>query len=306
MTKTSIRHYQVAGHCFSAGIPELAMHPYEPFARNETNGDIFTLKLGFLEEGQDIGTFQHCFNDEPPYVWIYKDSPVQEAISSTDSISMGFSFTTDRPFAMLYTPKSELQISNGANDCLLLVKRDLPKQSLENAITNAMMSLTAMFATKLDTLMLHASAVMHEGCGYIFLGKSGTGKSTHLQLWLDNIPGCERLNDDNPLVRMIDGRPYVYGTPWSGKTPCYKDKFVPLKGIVKLHQAPFNKIERLELFESYATLFPSCSNIRWRKDLCDSIAKTIESVVTACPVYDLQCLPDADAAFTCFNMIRQR
>lgn len=49
-----------------------------------------------------------------------------------------------------------------------------------------------------EGLSIHASAVVSDGKAYLFLGKSGTGKSTHARLWLKNIPGSHLLNDDNP------------------------------------------------------------------------------------------------------------
>src|SRR5690606_24548491 len=76
-------------------------------------------------------------------------------------------------------------------------------------------------------ILIHASVVSCAGKAYAFLGKSGTGKSTHSRLWLRHIAGTELLNDDNPAIRIEpDGRVFVYGTPWSGKTPCYKNKKV--------------------------------------------------------------------------------
>ena len=62
-----------------------------------------------------------------------------------------------------------------------------------------------------DLLLIHASVTMKDGKGYLFLGKSGTGKSTHSQLWLKHIPGTELLNDDNPAVRLINDEVIVYG-----------------------------------------------------------------------------------------------
>ena len=85
-----------------------------------------------------------------------------------------------------------------------------------------------------EGLSIHASAVVSDGKAYLFLGKSGTGKSTHARLWLKNIPGSHLLNDDNPAVRLIDGSPVAFGTPWSGKTPCYRDESAPVGGFVRL------------------------------------------------------------------------
>ena len=67
-------------------------------------------------------------------------------------------------------------------------------------------------------LMLHSSAVVMDGRAYLFSAPSGTGKSTHTQLWLDVFgEKAGILNDDKPALRRIDGKWYAYGTPWCGK-----------------------------------------------------------------------------------------
>ena len=84
--------------------------------------------------------------------------------------------------------------------------------------------------------------VIQAGNGYAFLGKSGTGKSTHSQLWLRYLEGYELLNDDHPIIRLVNDEVIIYGSPWSGKTPCYKNKQARLKAVVRLEQASENKI----------------------------------------------------------------
>src|SRR5690606_5932202 len=38
-----------------------------------------------------------------------------------------------------------------------------------------------------DTILMHSSVIENDNKGYAFLGKSGTGKSTHSKLWLSHI-----------------------------------------------------------------------------------------------------------------------
>ena len=114
-------------------------------------------------------------------------------------------------------------------------------QYTKMAIDNALMVLFALATADKGTVLFHAAVVSHQGRGYMFLGPSGTGKSTHARLWLKHIGGTELVNDDNPVVRQG----VVYGSPWSGKTPCYRNVSYPLGGIVVLSQAPYNKIEQL-------------------------------------------------------------
>ena len=70
------------------------------------------------------------------------------------------------------------------------------------ALDNSLMIQFTMASACLGTVLFHAAVVSLDGRGYMFLGKSGTGKSTHARLWLQNIPGTELMNDDNPAVRV--------------------------------------------------------------------------------------------------------
>lgn len=87
-----------------------------------------------------------------------------------------------------------------------------------------------------EGLSIHASAVVSDGKAYLFLGKSGTGKSTHARLWLKNIPGSHLLNDDNPAVRLIDGSPVAFGTPLEREDPVLPRRVRP-RGRVRPPQA---------------------------------------------------------------------
>lgn len=155
-------------------------------------------------------------------------------------------------------------------------------------------------------LEMHASVIENQGKGYLFLGKSGTGKSTHSRLWLEYVAGSQLLNDDNPIVRLRnDGSIWVYGSPWSGKTHCYINKGLPVGGIVKLNQAPENKIRRCVLPEAYAALYSSASGLKMNREMYDGLHVTMERIAVEVPFYHLDCLPDAAAAALCSKTIRK-
>lgn len=148
-----------------------------------------------------------------------------------------------------------------------------------------------------SALTIHASVAVVDGKAYAFLGRSGTGKSTHCELWLKHIDGAVRLNDDNPVVEIHpDGDVWIYGSPWSGKTPVYKKEGYKVGGFLRLHQAPKNSIRRLSVLEGYASLMGSVSSMFWDRESSDCIKATITRVVRHIPCYDMQCLPDESAA----------
>lgn len=171
-------------------------------------------------------------------------------------------------------------------------------------LNNALMLAYAFAASHRRTILIHASLVRRNGKGYPFIAKSGTGKSTHSSLWLRYLPGCDLMNDDNPIVRILDdGTPYIYGSPWSGKTPCYRNVSAPLGAVTRIDRAPANSIERLNPVEAFASLLPACSSMKWDKEVFDGICNTVTKVIETTPIFTLHCLPDEEAAQLCCKTI---
>ena len=171
-------------------------------------------------------------------------------------------------------------------------------------LNNALMMMYAFAAADRDTLLMHASVVRKDGYGYLFLGVSGTGKSTHTGNWLRYIPDTDLMNDDNPVVRFIEGQAIIFGSPWSGKTPCYRNIEAPIGAFVQLKQAPYNKISRQTVIEAFASLLPSCSVMKWDarvyRGVCDGVTHVMETV----PTYLLENLPDEAAVRLSYETIR--
>ena len=133
--------------------------------------------------------------------------------------------------------------------------------------------------------------------GYLFLGHSGTGKSTHARQWLAAFEDAWLLNDDNPILRVMpNGEVRVYGSPWSGKTACYHNDYVPVGGIVKLSQAPHNKIQTISLPEAYAYMLSSASGLKMDPYMADYMYESIKHVITHVKCYHMECLPNTEAA----------
>lgn len=159
----------------------------------------------------------------------------------------------------------------------------------------------AQAAVAYKTLLIHASVVERDGRGVAFLGKSGTGKSTHSRLWLTHHSGFRLLNDDNPAVRIHDdGTVYIYGTPWSGKTACYRSLGVALSAVVRLSQAKENEFTHLDGKEALIALLPSGSALRWNKSLFASMTAILQDMVSKVNIGHLACLPDKEAAKLCY------
>ena len=170
-------------------------------------------------------------------------------------------------------------------------------------LNNALMMTYAFASADMDTVLIHASVVRHNGYAYPFLGVSGTGKSTHTGNWLKYIPDTDLMNDDNPVIRIVDGIPVLFGSPWSGKTPCYRNIHAPIGAITQLKQAKHNLIRRETVVEAFASILPSCSIMKWDQRIYSGICDTVKFLIENTPTYLLENLPDEDAVKLSFQTI---
>ncbi len=152
---------------------------------------------------------------------------------------------------------------------------------------------------------IHSSVNVCNGAAVMFLGESGTGKSTHTRLLRERYPEMHLLNDDSPFVRVMDdGRTLVYGSPWSGKTPCYRQEKWPLKAMVRLSQAPYNRMAVLPPLQAIGAMLPSCPpEFGYVEVTSDMICSLVSDVVSSVSLYHLECLPDIAAAELSYNTV---
>ena len=286
--------YKVAKKSFALEMP--SNHPlcnridnYAPFEI----GDSETEKLAFeVELVEPFGrTETDCIycddtNPEMPRIVIYKGSSEWciEVAPFADAEIVG-RIVASRDFSKV-------------KFCIL------DEQEADFVLGDAMMLAFAFRTVGEGVMEMHASVVAYEGKGYLFLGSSGMGKSTHSRLWLQNVKGSSLLNDDNPIVSIDDdGEIRVYGSPWSGKTPCYKNESYPIGAFVSLRQAKENHICEMNLLESYGCLYSSTSCLKTESKFVDALHETIVEVATQIPCYQLDCLPDAAAALLCSETV---
>ena len=288
------RYYRVAEHVFSIEAPEQMFAPltnYEPFRVWNTPDEVqFSLSIGITP--LDIEAREHVFTDiseqEMPRIEVYR---IKEKWLFCVAMSK------DAPVC------SKLLTTSDFRQAWL----EIDTQYASFAINNAAMLLYAFSTAHLSTLEMHAAVAVRKGKGYLFLGKSGTGKSTHAQQWFKAFDDAWLLNDDNPILRLYEhdghSRLVVYGSPWSGKTPCYKNLSAEVGAIVKLSQAPHDEARRLKLPEAYAYMLSSASGLKVVPEVMDSLYLTISKMIQTTPLFALECLPDTDAAKVCWEAV---
>lgn len=280
-------NYRVAGHRFGVTADEehfRLMHNYEPFSDTVSDADPSVFALSIVRD------------TSPVYTEVIRQVEGEQTIicGTASDGSPVFEF---RCFGSVV---GWLVCSDDYHEGCLILTENLPKL----AIDNTLMIMYALSTAGKNTLLFHAAAVELHGRGYMFLGPSGTGKSTHARLWIHNIAGTQLLNDDNPVVRFqTNGVAMVYGSPWSGKTPCYRNIGLPLDAIVLLSQASCNRISPLRGVHAYAAMLPAVSGTRWDRRIADGLHATESLLVGSVTIWHMGCLPDREAAEMCESTI---
>ena len=285
--------YRVGGHAFCVVFKdecnnESLIPSFARFRLDEpAESLLFTLTVDdsfrFVTKGEEIGQFDcggcnhgvYCTDREE---YQYEISDVQGMLCSY------------------------MQASPDFRECAVAIKGKTWSQR-NYGLNNALMMVYAFASADQLTMLMHASVIRHQGKGYLMTAPSGTGKSTHTRLWYDNIPGCDLMNDDNPVVRIVNEEAIVYGSPWSGKTPCYRNIQAPVGGIVRIQQRPKNTIRKLSSLEAFSNLLPAISNMKWDRRVYNGVCAGISELIRLCGIYELGCLPDAAAAHLCHDTI---
>ena len=148
-----------------------------------------------------------------------------------------------------------------------------------------------------DAFLMHGVLMEAEGRGILLCAESGTGKSTHAMLWLSLLgERCRIINGDKPLIRIIDGVPYAYGTPWCGKEEINENSRVRLSDICFLRRNEENSATPSPKSEVVAKLLPSVHLPR--NGGLSSVLEAVDTMAQNVRFWDIACNMDISAAKT--------
>lgn len=284
----------VADFVFAVCLPaekniKALLPAFEPFLSREADGAdlIFKAEVHSASEFRDSGTATVLEDD-------VNDMGYVRFFTRPDGYQVNIRLSEDSPCHYMLADKSFRHIS------IYLCWDDRLAGGVLTSFLRIAFSQAILAG---QAVSVHASSVYMNGKSYLFWGKSGTGKSTHAALWMKQYAGCHLLNDDNPVIRVRDNRVVAYGTPWSGKTPCYKNLSFPVQGMVRLYQASENRFVLCKDIDAFVTLIPGCTVISSDSDLYNHMCDTLAMVVQRVKIGVLYCRPDIEAAEACLGQL---
>lgn len=154
-----------------------------------------------------------------------------------------------------------------------------------------------------DGLLYHSSSFSYKGQGVLIVADSGTGKSTHSSFWRQLYgDDVAMINDDKPFLRRIDGRFYIYGSPWQGKHNLGANTRCLLKAVCLLRRSDENSLEKLEKGEFVGEFLNHALRISTPK-AATQILDFCQGITENCDFYILNAKYDVSAAKVCHDTL---
>lgn len=158
---------------------------------------------------------------------------------------------------------------------------------------------------KHNGLFVHSAVISMDGCGYMFSGRSGAGKSTHIMQWVKYF-GSDRvkvINGDKPVIRFFDDGIYAYGSPWHGIEGWSINSKVKLKSVCFIKQASENRIRRMKAPE---ILYKLINQTVIPSEADDKLAYfgLLDKFISSLDFYELECDVSENAVKTAYNAMR--
>ena len=157
-------------------------------------------------------------------------------------------------------------------------------------------------ATNLKYFILHASSIIYKDIVIMFSAPSGTGKSTHSNLWLKYIDDTYKLNDDKTVISINHDDIKAHGIPFSGSMQENTNQSKKIKAIVFIKQDIENKVVQLNAQDAILNLsrnmYRPNESKHWHQSL-DQMTYLVNQI----PCYLLACNKNKEAVETIYNKI---
>ena len=154
-----------------------------------------------------------------------------------------------------------------------------------------------------DALLMHGSVIDFDGRGIAFLARSGVGKTTHTMLWKQVYGNRVRvINGDKPIVRILEGIPYAFGTPWAGKENLQCNARVPLTDICLIERSTENRVFQIQPEECLSAVMQQIL-IPSEPMMAVKTLQLLDTLLATCRVWVIQCNISQEAAILAHDTI---
>jgi hypothetical protein len=111
------------------------------------------------------------------------------------------------------------------------------------------------------------------------------------RLWKDE-PGVTILSDDRIVLRKVENKIWMYGTPWHGDAGLASPARAPLTTVYFLEKGQKNELIAQKPSDSISRLFACSFPPFYNRDALNFTLAFLEDVVKNVPCYELRFKPD--------------
>lgn len=207
---------------------------------------------------------------------------------------------TETSYIVFYLSTNELREAHISKDMTSTVVYCGPSVTDEGKeiILNTLRYVFLTYVSRMNLYALHSVSILHNGKAWLFSGPSGTGKTTHTNIW-KKLYQTEILNGDLNLIGYENNTPMIFGVPWCGSSETYTAENYPLGGIVLLKQSPANSIEHLTKNDQVISVSQRLINTHTTSDQLIKTLKFLNQLTDDIHVFRLYCNMEDSAAETC-------
>lgn len=193
-------------------------------------------------------------------------------------------------------------IAKADNAAILKEKELVPSAPIESCESLCIYRAIGERLPHFDRFVFHGAAIEYGGKAYLFTAPSGTGKTTHINLWKQYLGDkVDIINGDKPIIKAGNVST-VYGTPWAGKEGYQRNTSAPLKAICILKQGKTNDIVRLKKSDAVNHLMRQVYLPKNQISLSATLS-LLGKMIENTPVYLLECDISKQAFETSFNQM---
>lgn len=314
-----MNYYKIAGHVLSIDLPDEYIHPdlvafrfhdtakAELSIRSELNSisieEARAYLVAHISERLLLSHYMIVIPTTDGYRVFYNDDPeILYCDINTTSWNVVIQLTTEKPKESACSGCSGAASTSNCSSCSSAKQQNdsfepdtiEPKMELRDYLLYVIRDVFFTFGQSVGLLPVHSSSIIYNNHAYLFSASSGTGKTTHTNMWVERY-GVEILDGDVSILSCEDGQCYAYGLPWCGTSKQYQNKRVPLGGIIFLAQAKENSVERLSTYNAILSITSRSFAPTWTKELTDKSLDLAQHIAENTPCYRLRCLPNQEA-----------
>ena len=278
--KTHRRYYGIGGITIQVEsdlpIADSTFHSkFRPFQVDGPGKDMITIRHHFQLPNLDRKDLGKEVYRKPPWAiykngssWIYLGISPREEDKSIHRVVV---FNHDHTRARIYNDGEENFLKGNLHSLTLF-----PTDQI----------LIARVLADREGCYLHASGVIFERQGLLFVGHSEAGKSTTTMMFQDR---AEILCDDRIIVRRDSDGFRIFGTWSHGDVPLVSPSSAPLRAVLFLRKSSENRIvpiqDKRAIMENLLSCLirPFVTEDWWNKTL-----NLIEGIVGKVPSYDME------------------